>query len=71
MVQLSSYNALGGRDGNQGPWDCCYPTCLIGDFLCEYAGDVISHSEAKEKEKALSAGRCYMYYFKYKGEALW
>lgn len=45
-----------------------------GEFLVEYAGDLIDVDMAKEREAKysldLSTG-CYMYYFKHKGKQYW
>ena len=45
-----------------------------GEFVVEYAGDLIDVGEAKEREADysldLSTG-CYMYYFKHKGKQYW
>ena len=45
-----------------------------GEFVAEYAGDLMDVSMAKERESKysldLSTG-CYMYYFKHKGKQYW
>lgn len=44
------------------------------DFICEYAGDLISYKEAKERESKYenqNAVGCYMYYFMFKNERMW
>ncbi len=45
-----------------------------GEFVVEYAGDLIDVCEAKQRESDysldLSTG-CYMYYFKHKGKQYW
>lgn len=45
-----------------------------GDFIVEYAGDLISIDEAKEREanyaKDPTKG-CYMYYFSFKNKKYW
>ncbi len=45
-----------------------------GEFVVEYAGDLIDVSEAKQRESDYSmdvSTGCYMYYFKYKGKQYW
>lgn len=46
-----------------------------GDFVAEYAGDLIDMFEASYREKLYAAkdntGSSYMYYFKFKENALW
>ena len=45
-----------------------------GDFVVEYAGNLIDISTAKdlETEYAMDANMgCYMYYFKHKGKQYW
>ena len=45
-----------------------------GDFVVEYAGELIEHSTAEERENKyamdISKG-CYMYYFKTNGKHYW
>jgi histone-lysine N-methyltransferase SETD8 len=50
-----------------------------GDFVCEYAGDLISSEEAMERErqynkedegKAPEDIKCYMYFLKFKGKTV-
>ena len=45
-----------------------------GDFIVEYAGDLVELSEAKSREeiykKDTSYG-CYMYFFNHKGRSYW
>ncbi len=45
-----------------------------GEFVVEYAGDLIDTGIAKERENKycndMTAG-CYMYYFKHKGKQYW
>ena len=44
------------------------------DFLCEYAGDLLSMTEAKAREdkyKQDSSIGCFMYYFVFKDKHLW
>lgn len=45
-----------------------------GDFIVEYAGDLVELSEAKSREeiykKDTSYG-CYMYFFNHKGKSYW
>ena len=45
-----------------------------GEFVVEYAGDLIDVSMAKERESKYSLDMsmgCYMYYFKHKGKQYW
>ena len=43
-----------------------------GEFVCEYAGDLISEEEAKEREFLYQKdSRSYMYFFTYKSPKLW
>ena len=45
-----------------------------GDFAVEYAGELIEHSDAKERENkyAMDVSKgCYMYYFKKNGKQYW
>lgn len=40
-----------------------------GDFICEYAGELISYTEAKKREKLYSEDEtigCYMFFFEHK-----
>lgn len=42
---------------------------MRGDFVCEYAGEMISYQEAKKREEKYAADPsigCYMYFFEYK-----
>lgn len=45
-----------------------------GQFVCEYAGELIDYHTAKEREK-LYEGKtefgCYMYYFTFKNKKMW
>lgn len=45
-----------------------------GQFVCEYAGELIDYQTAKEREK-LYEGKtefgCYMYYFTFKNKKMW
>lgn len=44
------------------------------DFVCEYAGELVSASEAKLREEEYckdSTVGCYMYYFMFKSSKLW
>ncbi len=49
--------------------------CLIrGDFVVEYAGELIEQTTAEERENqyALDVSKgCYMYYFKADGKHYW
>lgn len=46
-----------------------------GDFIAEYAGDLINMTEANYRENLYaskdSSGSSFMYYFKYKENSLW
>ena len=45
-----------------------------GDFLCEYAGDLLMEKDAKKREEDYSHNSsigCYMYYFTHKMEKWW
>ena len=45
-----------------------------GDFAVEYAGELIEHSTAEERENkyAMDVSKgCYMYYFKTNGKHYW
>jgi hypothetical protein len=44
-----------------------------GDFLVEYAGDLISKKEAERRERTLYAKhkRCYIYFFKHSEKTIW
>ncbi|PNF37006.1 hypothetical protein B7P43_G08068 [Cryptotermes secundus] len=45
-----------------------------GEFVVEYAGELIDMCEAKEREKNYSQDQntgCYMYYFKYRNNQYW
>lgn len=49
-------------------------TLKKGDFVVEYAGDLVDIEEAKRREAFYSHFEnvgCYMYYFKYKNKAYW
>lgn len=43
------------------------------DFIVEYAGDLISDSQARERENKYGASvkGCYMFYFKHKDATYW
>jgi len=45
-----------------------------GDLVCEYAGDLISHDEARKREIKYTENPdigCYMYYFVHAGKKYW
>ena len=45
-----------------------------GEFVVEYAGELIDMCEAKEREKSYAQDQntgCYMYYFKYQNTQYW
>jgi histone-lysine N-methyltransferase SETD8 len=45
-----------------------------GEFVVEYAGELINICEAKEREKRYARDQntgCYMYYFKYQNNQYW
>ena len=45
-----------------------------GQFVCEYAGELISSKEAKVREESYCrnpAVGCYMYYFQFKEKTFW
>ena len=45
-----------------------------GEFVCEYAGELIDHDTAKEREKFYEGKMefgCYMYYFTFKNKKFW
>ena len=45
-----------------------------GDFVVEYAGDLVDIGTAKDLETKYSLDSskgCYMYYFKHKGKQYW
>jgi len=45
-----------------------------GEFVVEYAGELIDMCEAKEREKTYAQDQntgCYMYYFKYQNTQYW
>lgn len=45
-----------------------------GEFVVEYAGELIDMCEAKEREKSYAQDQntgCYMYYFKYRNSQYW
>lgn len=48
---------------------------LKGQFVVEYAGDLINRDEAKLREEKYTAdgntSRCYMYYFEFNNHQLW
>ena len=47
---------------------------IRGDFAVEYAGELIEHSTAEERENkyAMDVSKgCYMYYFKTNGKNYW
>lgn len=48
---------------------------LRGDFIAEYAGDLIDTTEAKYRENLHGARDCsgssYMFYFKYREQTFW
>lgn len=60
--------------GNKGRGVLATKMFPKGDILCEYAGELISHAEALEREstyeKDLTIG-CYLYFFQHKGTKLW
>lgn len=44
-----------------------------GEFVCEYAGELIAYTSAKKREEAYAqdaAIGCYMYFFEYKSKQL-
>ena len=50
-----------------------FATCSFSrnDFVCEYAGEMISYAEAKQLEKKYALDTsigCYMYFFEYKAK---
>ena len=45
-----------------------------GDFVCEYAGDLISHDDARLRETEYASNPdigCYMYYFVHDSKKYW
>lgn len=45
-----------------------------GQFVCEYAGELINYETAKEREKFYEGKTefgCYMYYFNFKDKKYW
>ena len=43
-----------------------------GEYIVEYAGELITGSEAKLREKAYHSSQlCYMFFFEDKGKKLW
>ena len=47
---------------------------IRGQFVCEYAGELINYETAKEREKFYEGKTefgCYMYYFTFKSKKLW
>lgn len=45
-----------------------------GEFVCEYAGDLVTMEEASERERAYSKCHsvgCYMFYFEMHKEKWW
>lgn len=45
-----------------------------GELVCEYAGEMVSHEEAKKREEEYAADSsigCYMYYFEFKTRKMW
>lgn len=45
-----------------------------GDLVCEYAGDLISHDDARQRETEYASNPeigCYMYYFVHDGKKYW
>ena len=65
MVQLNTFK-----------FEICIMKFVIcrGDFVVEYAGELIEHSTAEERENEygmdVSKG-CYMYFFKKNGKRYW
>lgn len=47
---------------------------MRGQFVCEYAGELIDYETAKEREKFYEGKTefgCYMYYFSFKNKTFW
>ena len=42
-----------------------------GEYIVEYAGELISGNEAKLREKTYNSSQCYMFFFEDKGKKLW
>ena len=45
-----------------------------GEFVVEYIGDLIEHTEAKRRESIYAKDKsfgCYMYYFQHKNTSYW
>jgi len=45
-----------------------------GEYVVEYAGELVDRVEANDREAAYAADRklgCYMYYFNYKDRGYW
>lgn len=45
-----------------------------GEFVVEYAGELIKMDEARDREKLYATDQntgCYMYYFKYRNQQYW
>lgn len=45
-----------------------------GEFVVEYAGELIKIEDAREREKLYAQDQntgCYMYYFKYRNQQFW
>lgn len=45
-----------------------------GDFLCEYSGELITETDADEREQAYlkdPAMGCYMYFFQHRSKKWW
>ena len=42
-----------------------------GEVICEYAGELISHSEGVQKESELESEHCYMYFFMHGNKKWW
>ena len=41
------------------------------DYICEYAGDLITNKKARNKETEHEHGGAFMFYFEHKGRKLW
>ena len=62
-----------GHTGNNFSLQAVKSFCK-GDFVVEYAGELIDIGTAKDLETkySLDASKgCYMYYFKHKGKQYW
>jgi len=42
-----------------------------GEYIVEYAGELISGNEARMREKTYHSSQCYMFFFEDKGKKLW